>query len=199
MVLANSSGSGTEQQDSPDPAHQRQLAARQIPRVTLAAGSRHGANRFNAPQLHRPDRPNPFGAIAAWNGQIVEAYGRNSHPTLCGDARSFVQLDDFPRELLSAGYAVRVNDEQGKSAKQIEAADRRHNRVVLQGIIARLIARESHYLAVLELSRLARDESGQDPAYLKKVIREHCNGTLITRPQILHLRDCDDARRDDYE
>jgi hypothetical protein len=134
-----------------------------------------------------------------WNGQIAEVYGRNSDPTLRGDSRSFVELDDFPRELLTAGYAVRINDEQGTSGKQIEAADRRHNRVVLQGVIGRLIAHESHVLAVLELSRLARDESGQDPAYLKKIIREHCNGRIITRRKTLNLDDNTESRHYDLE
>ncbi len=114
-------------------------------RVALTAGNRHGAKRYAAPDLHRPDRPNPFGAIAAWNGEIVEVY------------------------------------------------------VVLQGFIGRLIIHESHYLAVLEVSRLARDESAQDPAYLKEIILQHCNGRIITRRKTLSLYEGADRRHYDLE
>src|SRR5438105_3688567 len=104
----------------------------------LAAGSRSGVRHaFAAPELIRPDQPNPFSVIAPWNGVIVEVYVRNSDPSQRGDSRSFVQSDDFPRQLLLQGYAVRINDEQGTSGGKIESDDPRKNRRIFQGILAR--------------------------------------------------------------
>jgi len=165
----------------------------------LTQGTRRGIRSLAAPGLHRPDRPNPWGVQAEPNGLITEVYVRNSDPTLRGDSRSFVQSDDFPRQLLTEGYAVRINDEQGQSAAKIESTDPRKARKIMQGILARIIAGESHRIAVLELSRLSRDESRADPNYIRAVVRKHCDGKIITQRRTYNLFDLTDNRAYDVD
>jgi hypothetical protein len=167
--------------------------------VHLAEGTRRGLRSYAPPELIRPDRPNPFDVIGPWNELIAENYVRNSDPTLRGNSGSLIQSEDFTRELLLAGYAVRVNDEQGISGGKIVSTEAHKNRRVFQRILARIIAGESHRLAVRDLSRLARDESGHDPAYIKKVVREHCNGEILTQRKTYNLFSTSDSRAYDVD
>lgn len=165
----------------------------------LTAGTRNGLRHQAAPDVFRPDRHNPWGVIAPWNNLVAEVYVRNSDPTQAGDSRSLVQNDDFPRQLLRDGYAVRVNDEQGTSGAHIASVDPRKNRKIMQGILARIIAGDSHRIAVLELSRLSRDETRADPTYIRAVVRKHCDGQIVTQRRTYNLFDVTDSRSYDMD
>src|SRR5436190_1912415 len=95
-----------------------------------------------------------------WNGQTAELYKRNSGNKQIDNERAQFQDEKLGAYLLDLGYAVRLNDEQGTSGGRLNA------RKVMNGILERLIAGDAQRLAVVELSRLTRDERQLDPAYI---------------------------------
>jgi resolvase-like protein len=137
--------------------------------------------------------PLVYPSATMWNGQIAELYKRNSDPKQIDNDRAQFQEEKLSAYLLDLGYAVRVNDEQGTSGGRLTA------RRVMQGILERLIAGESHRLAVTELSRLSRDERQLDPAYIAWVMTEHCDGRLLTLGREWNLYESSDRRQYDID
>src|SRR5205823_4880899 len=64
-------------------------------------------------------------------------------------------------------------------------------------ILERIIAHESHYLAVCDLKRLTRDERQLDPPYIAWVIQEHCHGRLLTLGKVWNLNESGDRHQYD--
>jgi hypothetical protein len=102
---------------------------------------------FDENVLLPPDKP--------WNGKTVGCYIRNSTAAQVGNDRAAFQADMVPY-LHNLGYAVRVYDEQGTSAGPL------HRRKKALGMLADLEAGRIDGVAVVEVSRLTRDEYGFD-------------------------------------
>jgi len=116
-----------------------------------------------------------------WNGKTVGCYIRNSTSAQVGNDRAAFQADMVPY-LQTLGYAVRVYDEQGRSAGTL------YRRKKAVGMLADLEAGRIDGVAVVEVSRLTRDEYGFDAPRIGEKIRRFAHGLLITYGQIWDLR-----------
>src|SRR5258708_39132250 len=86
-----------------------------------------------------------------WNQKTIGCYIRNSTSAQVGNDRAGFQAQMAPY-LLGLGYAVRVFEEQGKSAETL------HKRKTAVGMLAELEAGHLDGIAVVDVSRLTRDE-----------------------------------------
>src|SRR5437016_5802672 len=112
-----------------------------------------------------------------WTGKTVGCYIRNSTAAQVGNDRAAFQADMVPY-LHTLGFAVRVYDEQGKSAGTLQ----RRKKAV--GMLADLESGRIDGIAVVEVSRLTRDEYGFDAPLIGEKIRRFGHGLLITYGQV---------------
>src|SRR5712692_9702925 len=109
-----------------------------------------------------------------WSGLVVGVYPRVSDPRRENNSRMERQDVDLPAICLRLGHAAVVFERESRSGGRLSG------RKVMQRILELVIAGELHGVAVLDLSRLTRDERGIDSAHMAEVLRSHGRGLVVT-------------------